>query len=213
MSTEAAGVVAALQQQLEQGRARLEYRGPHGYLESLLENLKIPVSSQLLVASKTSPNRDLISPKNPRALYFNDAVNVAYVPTAKLLEIAATDPALGVVFYTLEQKPALKPQLVRDDRCLECHASSKTLNVPGLLVRSFLTRDGGEVDLLSGLMVDHRTPIADRWGGYYVTGEHGAQAHRGNVFGDEAIANLQKDPAPNPTRRRHATRRETGPYH
>ena len=30
-------------------------------------------------------------------------------------------------------------------------------------------------------MTDHRTPLAERWGGWYVTGGHGAQTHRGNA--------------------------------
>jgi hypothetical protein len=147
-----------------------------------------------LVASKTSPNKALISPQNPRALYYNDSVSIAYVPGAALLEIAAADPQLGVVFYTLEQKSALKPRLARDDRCLECHASSKTLDVPGLLVRSFVTKGDGDVDVLSGTLVTHRTPLAQRWGGYYVTGTHGAQTHRGNLFGADALAQHDKEP-------------------
>jgi len=73
------------------------------------------------------------------------------VPSGELIEVAAADPKLGIVFYTLEQKPGPRPKLVRDNRCLECHASAKTLNVPGLLARSFLTRDDGDVDTLSGM--------------------------------------------------------------
>jgi hypothetical protein len=152
-------------------------------------------SSQLLVASKTSPNKKYISPKNPRALYFNDSVALAYVPGAEMIEVAATDANLGVVFYTLEQKPALRPRLTRDDRCLECHAAAKTLGVPGWLVRSFLTHSDGDVDVLSGLMVTQRTPIAERWGGYYVTGDTGGQRHRGNLFGAEAFARHEKTTA------------------
>src|SRR5262245_16478670 len=161
------GEVRALQERIEDGTVQLSYEQKHGYLLSLLRELKIPPSSQLLVASKTSPNKTLISPQNPRALYYNDSVSIAYVPGAELLEIAAADPKLGVVFYTLEQKSAPKPRLVRDDRCLECHASAKTLDVPGLLVRSFLTKGDGDVDVLSGMLVTHRTPLDQRWGGYY----------------------------------------------
>jgi len=120
---------------------------------------------------------------------------VAYVPAAELIEVAAADPKLGVVFYTLEQKPSPRPRLARDNRCLECHASSKTLEVPGLLVRSFLTKADGEVDLLSGVLVTHRTPIAERWGGYYVSGTYGSQTHRGNLFGAQAFARHQQDPS------------------
>jgi hypothetical protein len=195
--TRDSGEVRALQEHLERGTIELSYEEKHGYLLSVLKELNIPVSSQLLVASKTSPNKALISPRNPRALYYNDRVSIAYVPSAELLEIAAADPHLGVVFYTLEQKKAAKPKLVRDDRCLECHASAKTLDVPGLLVRSFLTKGDGDVDVLSGVLVTHRNPLSERWGGYYVTGSHGAQTHRGNLFGAEALARHEKDPTCN----------------
>ena len=30
--------------------------------------------------------------------------------------------------------------------------------------------------------MDHTTPFAERWGGWYVTGTHGAMTHRGNQF-------------------------------
>lgn len=193
--TAASGVIASLNRRLDSGEAKLVHEQAHGYLTALLHELKIPAASQLLVASKTSPNKALISPKTPRALYFNDHVSVAYIPTADLIEVASADPKLGVVFYTLDQRPVAKPRLVRDDRCLECHSSSKTLNAPGLTVRSFLTKDDGDVEVLSGLLVTHRTPLAERWGGYYVTGTHGNQVHRGNVFGPEAIARHEKDPS------------------
>lgn len=195
-STLATGAVEGLHGRMDRNEARLEFSTPHGYLPALLRELKLPPASQLLVASKTSPNKNHISPKNPRALYFNDSVSLAYVPGADLIEVAAADPKLGVVFYTLEQKPAARPRLTRDDRCLECHASSKTLNAPGWLVRSFLTHADGDVDVLSGLMVTHRTPIAERWGGYYVTGDTGGQRHRGNLFGEESFAAHEKGTAP-----------------
>ena len=191
-STAATGAVEVLHSRIERNEAQLEFSPTHGYLPALLRELKVPPTSQLLVASKTSPNKHYISPRNPRALYFNDAVALAYVPGAEMIEVAATDPKLGVVFYTIEQRPASRPRLTRDDRCLECHASSKTLNAPGWLVRSFLTHADGDVDFLSGLMVTHRTPIAERWGGYYVTGDTGGQRHRGNLFGADAFARYEK---------------------
>jgi hypothetical protein len=194
-STAASGDVEALHRRLERNEARLEFSAAHGYLPALLRELRVPASSQLLVASKTSPNKKYISPTNPRALYFNDSVALAYVPGAEMIEVAAADPKLGVVFYTLEQKPAAPPRLVRDDRCLECHASSKTLDAPGWLVRSFLTQSDGDVDILSGLMVTHGTPVAERWGGYYVTGDTGGQRHRGNLFGVDAAAGHGKTTA------------------
>jgi predicted nucleic acid-binding protein len=93
------GEVRSLQERLERGTAQLTYEAKHGYLLSLLRALNVPTSSQLLVASKTSPNKALISPQNPRALYYNDRVSIAYVPAADLIEIAAADPQLGVAVF------------------------------------------------------------------------------------------------------------------
>ena len=40
-----------------------------------------------------------------------------------------------------------------------------------------------EISLSSGTsLVNHRTPLTERWGGWYVTGTHGAQTHRGNLM-------------------------------
>src|SRR5256885_5843282 len=57
---------ARLQQWINAGKAKLKSDGERGYLQSLLAALKIPASSQALVFSKTSFQRDIISPKNPR---------------------------------------------------------------------------------------------------------------------------------------------------
>jgi len=195
--TEPSGAITALQKRLERGEAKLAFDAKQGYLPSLLRELGLPASSQLLVFSKTSPLRHFISPHNPRALYFNDHVWLAYVPDAPNIELAASDPRLGVAFYTVEQKFSPTPMPVRDDRCLECHATAKSLGVPGLLARSFLTDQEGDVDLLSGRSINHRTPIADRWGGYFVTGQHGSQPHLGNLFGAEAIAQHKRNPLAN----------------
>jgi len=43
-------------------------------------------------------------------------------------------------------------------------------------------------------LVNHRTPLAERWGGWYVTGTHGSQAHRGNLVGPSAFAQQVKEP-------------------
>ncbi len=61
---------ADLQQKIDTGKVKLEFEPNQGYLRSLLKNLKIPISSQTLVFSKSSFDLGLISPSNPRALYF-----------------------------------------------------------------------------------------------------------------------------------------------
>jgi hypothetical protein len=120
---------------------------------------------------------------------------VGYVPGSHILEFTGVDPKLGAVFYTLDQEEAGKPKFVRTDNCTECHASARTMGVPGHLVRSFQTDDSGMVDLLTGVdPVNHRTALADRWGGWYVTGQHGGQTHRGNLVGKTAFAKQEKEP-------------------
>src|SRR5262249_11925511 len=64
-----------LQQRLRSGDARLDYDPDYGYLPAILRNLQAPISSQVLVFSKTSFQAARISPHMPRALYFNDRVS------------------------------------------------------------------------------------------------------------------------------------------
>ena len=189
------GPVARLQRRIDEGKVKLKHEGAHGFLLSVLKELQVPESSQMLVFSKTSFQRERISPHNPRAIYFSDDVYIGYVPGSPMIEISAVDPKLGGVFYTLDQKSAQKPKFVRTDQCLECHASGKTMGVPGHVVRSFETDETGVTDLKSGVsLVNHRTPFAERWGGWYVSGTHGDQTHRGNLIGSEAFERQKREP-------------------
>jgi len=72
-----ANVVDDLNKKLRDGSAELKFDGRSGYLRSAIDALKLPVDSQLLVFSKTSLQRQAISPSNPRALFFNDRVVLA----------------------------------------------------------------------------------------------------------------------------------------
>ena len=187
--------VARLQERIDTGKVQLKHQPAYGYLLSVLDELKVPKSSQMLVFSKTSFQRERISPDNPRGVYFGEDVYVGFVPGSDMLEISAVDPNLGAVFYTLDQRPAEKPRFVRTDQCLECHASGKTMGVPGHVVRSFETDASGVVDLITGVsQVNHRTPIAERWGGWYVSGKHGGQLHRGNLVGKAAFERQKTEP-------------------
>jgi len=193
--SKATGPVAKLQERMERGELELKRDPKYGYLLALLQTLHVKPSSQMLVFSKTSFQRERIDPKHPRGVYFNDEVYVGYVPGSDLLELSEVDPKLGAVFYTFDQSEA-KPRLARNDQCLECHASAKSMGVPGHLVRSFATDDSGVVNLSSGTsLVNHRTPFAERWGGWYATGTHGTQPHRGNLFGKETFARHEREPA------------------
>jgi len=189
------GPVARLQRRIDEGKVKLKHDRAYGYLLSVLKELKAPKSSQMLVFSKTSFQRERISPQTPRAIYFSDDVYVGFVPGSPMLEISAVDPKLGGVFYTLEQSLVERPRFARTDQCLECHASGKTMGVPGHLVRSFETDESGVTDLKSGVsLVNHRTPFEERWGGWYVTGTHGEQTHRGNLIGAEAFERQNREP-------------------
>ncbi len=172
-----------LLERLEAGKTQLDYEPHFGYLRSLLGELKVPESSQVLVFSKTSLQRQRISPRTPRALYFNDDIYIGFCQQGEVLEVSAVDPQLGAVFYTIQQEPSDRPRVVRQsDNCLICHASSQTKGVPGHLVRSVFADSFGMPILAAGTYrVDHMTPLEHRWGGWYVTGTHGAQKHLGNL--------------------------------
>jgi hypothetical protein len=172
-----------LQQRLDRGEAKLAYDPDHGYLPAVLDALQVPRASQVVVFSKTSLQAPRISPRNPRAIYFNDTVSVGWVPTGEVVEIASQDPKQGVIFYTLDQLEVAKPRLKRRDDCLQCHATGATLGVPGLVVRSVYPEPSG-MPLFhgGGFVTDHRSPLKERWGGWYVTGKHGDQRHLGNAF-------------------------------
>src|SRR5688572_7171865 len=63
---------ARLNARLAAGEVALTFEPVTGYLRSVLEALDIATDSQLLVFSKTSFQAPLITPQNPRALYFRD---------------------------------------------------------------------------------------------------------------------------------------------
>ena len=178
--------VVALDRKLASGEVQLRFAPKWGYLPALLDELDIPRSSQLLVFSKTSAQFRWITPQNPRAIYFNDETYVGWVPGASLLEISTATPDGGAAFYTLSQQPAMPPRLVADDgSCLQCHESHRTLGVPGHLTRSVYPAADGLPHFRHGTVnVDHSTPIAERWGGWFVTGRIG-MAHRGNAIGPD----------------------------
>ena len=179
--------VALLSGAIAQGTATLTRHEPGGYLPSVLRALDISPESQLLVFSKTGIQRASTSPRNPRALYFNDSVVVGYIPGARFIEIAAHDPEQGVVFYTVDQEATAGPDVSRRTNCLTCHVSGSTLDVPGIIARSNFTNANGEVIPQLGFhLVDHRTPVAQRWGGWFVTGKYdlapyGGVTHMGNI--------------------------------
>ena len=175
--------VEELKAAIESGQRTLQKTPEFGYLPDLLKALEVPVESQTLVFSKTSLQMRRISPRTPRAIYFNDDVYVGFCQSGDVLEISAVDPKLGTVFYSVDQHSPDQPAIQRQtESCLVCHSSSRMEGVPGHIIRSLYVDAGGQPLLSAGSRtVDHTTPVKDRWGGWYVTGTHGAQKHLGNL--------------------------------
>ena len=178
-----ADAVADLQKKIDAGQTQLKYDSKHGYLLAVLQALHVPVSSQMLVFSKTSFQRDRISPLTPRAVYFNDRVYVGWVQEGNYVEVSSVDPQLGAVFYVLPQRPEATPKFVRQTyECLQCHDSNLAGSVPGHLLRSVYPDRSGNPIIPAGTYVSSdQSPLSERWGGWYVTGRHGAQRHMGNM--------------------------------
>ena len=175
--------VAALLRRLERGDAQLTFDPETGYLKSVLDALKISTASQLVVYSRTSVQAERISPANPRALYFSDEVVVGYIRGAPFMELAALDSSKGVGFYTLNQRQSPAPRMARAIECRRCHDAPASMGVPGMILRSVPTGADGLVhQRLANYTTDHRSPIAQRWGGWYVTGDLGRAEHMGNVL-------------------------------
>ncbi|MCE9611075.1 MAG: hypothetical protein K8R23_12845 [Chthoniobacter sp.] len=194
-TTEPADAVAALTQRIQSGEVKLHWDDTFGYLPGLLDALHVPRSSQMLVFSKTSLQRTYINPKNPRSVYFNDDIYIGYVPGAPVMEVSTVDPKLGAIFYTLDQEKLRKPKFTRSADCLQCHGGLRSLGVPGHILRSVPTDLSGELESRDEISdIDQCTPLADRWAGWFVTGQHGAQTHRGNLIGSEDFARQLREP-------------------
>lgn len=174
--------VAALKRKIEDGQIQLKFDAEKGYLPAVLQALNVPVESQMAVFSKTSLQSERIEPHNPRTIFFNDAVSVAWVHGG-FIELAALDPEQGVIFYSLEQQFVAQPNFTRRDDCLQCHRSDVSLGVPGMILRSLYTLPDGRPKLiLGGNTTDHRSPFEERWGGWYVTGAMARGRHMGNAM-------------------------------
>src|SRR5262245_24270726 len=61
-------LINRLQQRIDSGEVKLPFADEFGYLPAVLKELKVPTSSQMLVFSKTSLQRDRIGPRTPRAV-------------------------------------------------------------------------------------------------------------------------------------------------
>jgi hypothetical protein len=195
-ATKANERVTALQAKLAAGTLKLE-GSAKSIVRTLLQELDVPVASQIVVFSKTSLQRSRISPDHPRSLFFNDTCYVGWVPGG-LAEVTVIDPQLGPVFYAFSPRRAAgsePPTFERDADCLRCHGGAFVREIPAVFARSVFTGSDGEPLLRHGsVVVDYRTPFEQRWGGWYVTGQHGTAVHRGNSTAEERRETLVFDP-------------------
>jgi hypothetical protein len=187
--------VAQLNRKLQGGEVRLEFEERTGYLRSLLAALDIPIDSQIALFSGSSLQARIINARNPRTIFFNDSTAVGWM-SGGLIEVASLDPRQGAMFYLLPQSTVPQPrQLARDTRCLACHYSTATLGVPGFLVRSIPSAPSGMImPWLGNYTTDHRSPLIERWGGWFVTGRGGR--HLGNApIEDRTLQDVRIDDA------------------
>lgn len=188
---------------LESGEATaIDQSSEQDFLQDLLRRLDVPVESQVLVFSKTSLQKSLIDPDHPRALYFSDDFYVGWVQGG-LVEVIAHDPVRGPLFYVVEREPSrTKPRITASEDCLSCHEGSRTRNVPGVLVRSlYIDPSGQPIHAAGSFLTDHSSPLDERWGGWYVTGQHGSLRHMGNTLAswlrDKGRAEIDREPGAN----------------
>jgi hypothetical protein len=193
--------VARLEKRVETGEATLEWEADHGYLKSVLKLLKVPVESQTLVFSKTSFQYPKISADHPRALYYNDDIYVGKVHDGKAIEIVSFDARQGAIFYLLDEHKVDKPAFQRAELdCTQCHIAAGTRGVPGVLLRSVYANPSGT--LIPGAptyITDQDSPVAERWGGWYVSGKPGdaTLSMANSVVAESATAAsaVQNDPS------------------
>lgn len=182
-----------MKDRLERGEIALDHSSEKACLLSLLAALEVPVSSQTLVFSTTSLQLRLITPSNPRALYFNEDVYIGYIPGGRL-EIIALDPELGGIFYLCnlpETGESLRAE--RSERCMNCHAADQTAFVPGLVLKSVIPGPtGGSLTAFRQEKTGHGIPFSERFGGWYVTGGSLVAEELGNVVGRLSAGTLTK---------------------
>ncbi len=174
-----------IRDRIEQGEDLLSGATGQEKLGKLLTLLEVPLESQVLVYSKTSAQNSLIAPEHPRAIYFSDNAYVGWVQNGNI-EVITFDKKLGMVFHLLDITQGNKVKFIRDQSCLNCHGESSTNNWPGIMVRSVFPQKNGQPLYHAGTYrTDHSSPLEERWGGWYVTGDSGKQSHLGNILAQE----------------------------
>ena len=190
-----------IKKQLEEGLLFDGHEKPLDYIEALLEKLKISKHSQQLVFSTTSLQLSRISPRNPRAIYFNDDLYFGYVPGGQI-EVIGIDPEIGAIPYIfslpLANGKSWRPNVIRSKRCMNCHASADIGGVPGLLISSVIPGPGGgSIDAFRQRTTGHSVPYELRFGGWHLTGNHpfhSSWANSTGVMNKDVITKIPNPP-------------------
>jgi hypothetical protein len=180
---------------LSAGRIELDYSGEKAFVASLLKSLDIPAWSQMLLFSTTSLQLSLITPRTPRALFFNEDIYLGYVVGGKI-EIVSVDPDLGGVFYLFDiPRNGQPPRPERATRCMNCHAREDAGYVPGLVVKSVIPGPrGGSLESFRQEQSGHGVPLPQRFGGWYLTGTGGFTNHLANFYGLSTPQGIVRQP-------------------
>ena len=180
---------------LTAGRVELDYSGEKAFVASVLKSLDIPASSQMLLFSTTSLQLSLISPRSPRAVFFNEDIYLGYVVGGKI-EIVSVDPDLGGVFYIFDiPRNGQPPRPERATRCMNCHAREDTGYVPGLVVKSVIPGPtGGSLESFRQEQSGHGIPLHQRFGGWYLTGTGTFTNHLANFYGQSTPQGILRRP-------------------
>jgi hypothetical protein len=185
---------AMLLKQIDKGEFQPDTSSDQALLRSLLQGLKVPVSSQMLLFSASSLQSEIINPRNPRALFFNEDTYVGYVPGG-VLEIAAADPEVGPIFYVFDrlQPGGPFPRVQRGTKCFNCHGGTATKRLPGLIAESLLvSQAGSSLETYRRDEQGHQIPLENRFGGWHLTGKHHIISHKANVIGFARNGKIEK---------------------
>ncbi len=176
---------AGVLKKIQEGALQLDTRDDKAFLRSLMAALDIPISSQILVFSASSLQSEIINPRNPRALYFNEDTYLGFVPGGKV-EVISMDPTHAAMFYIFDRllPGGPVPTIARSQKCFNCHAGSATRRVPGLIAESLLPMaSGASLETYRRDEQGHQIPLDQRFGGWHLTGGHHLNPTHANLMG------------------------------
>ena len=154
-------------------QVKLDNTNLRSLTQSVLKELGIPLSSQLLVFSGSASQGTKVNPRNPRALYFNDECYVGIVPGG-LLEMIGVDANAGSQLYTFKNVGRnTPPTATGDDTCLRCHGGLISGYAPGFFIRFTFPEMNGKMTSARNITPGHQRPLDERFGGWFVTSSNG----------------------------------------